>query len=410
MSCLRRGRDPSGECRRSTALSAIAGLTVDYMLPSRGRRAAGTGGRYGRQGNEGIVMKFNWASILLAAALAMSAPGAARAACDPAGGLTFICGLTNAQDLLAVPGTSWIVASGIAEGQGAQGHIYLVNAKDHSVQVLLPGHVAYSQDSATFAGCHGVPDETQFTAHGLSLRAGAGSDHTLYVVHHGERESVEVFTLKAGPDAPTLTWVGCVLYPPGGLGNGVAALPDGAFAATIFLRTGDPKAPDKLKAGQPEGGLLIWRPKTGWKEVPEAAAISADNGVAATPDGKYLFVAGTGDETVVRLSLDGTSGNRAVIKTGFHTDNLRSGSDGFLYAAGARASVADLWACAPNTKQRCTSPFSVLRIDPVTLGTLEVLHHPGGSTFSAASTALRIGGEFWFGTPHGDRIAIAPAD
>src|SRR5260221_13096766 len=102
MSCLRRGRDPSGECRRSTALSAIAGLTVDYMLPSRGRRAAGTGGRYGRQGNEGIVMKFNWASILLAAALAISAPGAPPPACDPAGGLTFICGLPKARALGAV--------------------------------------------------------------------------------------------------------------------------------------------------------------------------------------------------------------------------------------------------------------------------------------------------------------------
>jgi hypothetical protein len=355
-------------------------------------------------------VRFNKFAVLLVAALAMSAPVAAHAACDPAGGLTFICGLTNAEDLVDVPGTPWIVASGIAEGQGAQGHIYLVNSQDRTVQVLLPGHVAYRQDSATFAGCPGAPDETQFTAHGLSLRAGAASEHTLYVVHHGERESVEIFTLKAGPDAPTLTWVGCVLYPAGVLGNGVAALPDGAFAASIFLRTSDPKAVDKLRAGQPEGGVLIWRPKTGWKDVPEAATISADNGLAATADGKYLFVAGTGDETVVRLSLDGTAGERSVIKTGFHTDNLRWGSDGFLYAAGARASISDLWACAPNTKQRCTSPFSVLRIDPVTLRTIEVLHHPGGSTFGAASTALRIGGEFWFGTPHGDRIAIAPAN
>jgi sugar lactone lactonase YvrE len=138
--------------------------------------------------------------------------------------------------------------------------------------------------------------------------------------------------------------------------------------------------------------------------------ISGDNGVAASPDGKWLFVAGSGDETVVRLPLDGTRGDRAVIKTGFHTDNLRWGSDGFLYAAGARDTVQNLWACAPNTKQRCTSPFSVMRIDPVTLEAREVVHHPGGPTFGAASTALRIGDEYWFGTPHGDRIAIAPVE
>jgi WD40 repeat protein len=355
-------------------------------------------------------MGFNKVSTLLAAAMAVSTQVAAQAACDPAAGLTFICGLTNAEDLVQVPGTPWIVASGLAEGENTQGHIYLVNAPDRTVRVLLPGHVVFQQDTETFGACPGAPDEMKFSAHGLSLRVGSASEHTLYVVHHGERESVEVFKLKAGPVAPTLTWVGCVVYPSGVFGNGVAALPGDAFAASNFLSTNDPKAADKLMAGQPEGGMLIWRPKTGWEDVPEAAAISADNGVAASPDGKQLFVAGTGDETVVRLSLDGAPEDRAVIKTGFHTDNLRWGSDGFLYATGQRDTVANLWACAPNTKQRCTSPFSVMRIDPATLQTREVVRHPGGPTFGAASTALRIGDEYWFGTPHGDRIAIAPAN
>ncbi|HEU4825008.1 MAG TPA: hypothetical protein VFS85_00930, partial [Dongiaceae bacterium] len=191
-------------------------------------------------------MAFNKASALLAAVLAISTQAAAQAACDPAAGLTFICGLTNAEDLVQVPGTPWIVASGLAEGKHTGGHIYLVNAHDRGVQVLLPGHVVYRQDTGTFGACPGAPDEAKFSAHGLSLRAGAASEHTLYVVHHGERESVEVFMLKAGPaapaQAPTLTWVGCVLYPAGILGNGVAALPGGAFAASNFLSTSDPKA------------------------------------------------------------------------------------------------------------------------------------------------------------------------
>jgi hypothetical protein len=342
--------------------------------------------------------------------MAISTQVAAQAACDPAAGLTFICGLTNAEDLVQVPGTPWILASGLAEGEHTEGHIYLVNAPGRTVQVLLPGHVVYRQDTKTFGACPGAPDETKFSAHGLSLRVGSASEHTLYVVHHGERESVEVFKLKAGVVAPTLIWVGCVVYPAGVLGNGVAALPGDAFAASNFISTNDPKAVDKLMAGQPEGGMLVWRPKTGWEDVPEAATISADNGVAASPDGKQLFVAGSGDETVVRLSLDGTPGDRAVIKTGFHTDNLRWGSDGFLYASGQRDSVANLLACAPNTKQLCTSPFSVMRIDPATLQTREVVHHAGGSTFGGASTALQIGDEYWFGTPHGDRIAIAPTN
>ncbi len=75
------------------------------------------------------------AVTLLAAAMAASTPVAAQAACDPAAGLTFICGLTNAEDLQQVPGMPWILASGLAAGEHTEGHIYLVNAKDRTVQV-----------------------------------------------------------------------------------------------------------------------------------------------------------------------------------------------------------------------------------------------------------------------------------
>jgi hypothetical protein len=53
-------------------------------------------------------------------------------------------------------------------------------------------------------------------------------------VHHGERESVAIFKLNAGPVAPTLTWIRCVAYRAGVMGNGVAALPSGDFAASNF--------------------------------------------------------------------------------------------------------------------------------------------------------------------------------
>ena len=212
-------------------------------------------------------MALNKLFTLLAAVLAISTPVAAQAACDPAAGLTFICGLTNAEDLVQVPGTPWIVASGLAEGEHSEGHIYLVNAGDRTVQVLLPGHVVYQQDTETFGDCPGAPDETKFSAHGLSLRVGSASEHTLYVVHRGERESVEVFKLKTGAVTPTLTWVGCVLYPAGVLGNGVAALPGDAFAASNFMSTNDATAADKFMAGEPEGGMMVWRPKTGWEDL-----------------------------------------------------------------------------------------------------------------------------------------------
>ena len=73
-------------------------------------------------------MGFNKVSTLLAAIMAISTQVAAQAACDPAAGLTFICGLTNAEDLVQLAGTPWIIASGLADSEHIGGHIYLVNA------------------------------------------------------------------------------------------------------------------------------------------------------------------------------------------------------------------------------------------------------------------------------------------
>jgi hypothetical protein len=93
----------------------------------------------------------------------------AQAACDPSAGLTFVCGLSNAGDLVSVPGTPWIIAGGLAGGKEPQGHIYLLNARERYATTLLPGHITYALDRKTFADCPGQPDESKFSAHGLDL-------------------------------------------------------------------------------------------------------------------------------------------------------------------------------------------------------------------------------------------------
>ena len=52
--------------------------------------------------------------LLPAACLvAMSSPvaQAEQTGCEPAGGYGFVCGIPNAEDLVRVPGTKWIIAS-----------------------------------------------------------------------------------------------------------------------------------------------------------------------------------------------------------------------------------------------------------------------------------------------------------
>src|SRR2546428_746734 len=90
-------------------------------------------------------------------------------------------------------------------------------------------------DSTTYPSCPGplqlkTPDA--FRAHGLYLKPGQNAVHTLYVVHHGPRESIEVFEVDARGTSPSLTWIGCAPALSIHNFNSVVALPQGGFAST----------------------------------------------------------------------------------------------------------------------------------------------------------------------------------
>ena len=132
--------------------------------------------------------------------------------CEPVGEIRFICDLISPEDLAVVPGSEWVIASGNRPG----GRIHLVSVRDKTATELFPGDAPSERlDAATYPTCPGPidPDEgDEFTAHGLYLKPGPDAVHTLYVVHHGRRESVEVFEVDARA-RPRLTWIGCAVRP-----------------------------------------------------------------------------------------------------------------------------------------------------------------------------------------------------
>ena len=116
--------------------------------------------------------------------------------CEPVGEVRFICNLISPEDLAVVPGSEWVIASGNRPG----GRIHLVSVRDKTATELFPGARSERLDAATYPTCPGPldPDEgDEFTAHGLYLKPGSDAVHTLYVVHHGRRESIEVFEVDA---------------------------------------------------------------------------------------------------------------------------------------------------------------------------------------------------------------------
>jgi hypothetical protein len=65
------------------------------------------------------------AIVLLAAAITRVSPLSAQAqppqattSCAPTNGLNFVCGAQNPEDLVPIPGTRWLIASGLKDGAG----------------------------------------------------------------------------------------------------------------------------------------------------------------------------------------------------------------------------------------------------------------------------------------------------
>jgi hypothetical protein len=339
-------------------------------------------------------------TLLAGFALVASYDGVApmrAAGCDPVGNVRFICGQAGPEDLFPVPGGEWVLSSGMAPSGSA---IRAINVRDRTTTVLFPSTGATIRpDTKAYKSCPGPIDTSQqdkFRAHGLYLRPGSGAVHTLYVVHHGTRESVEVFELDARSRPPALTWIGCVVAPdPIGL-NSVVSLPDGGFLTTNFTPRGvDPAVRAKMMAGENLGEVWEWHTATGWTIVPGSES-AGPNGLEISKDGKWLYIGGWGSQTVIRLSRGQAQAKKDSVPAGFRVDNLRWAPNGLLIAAGQGG--------APPSQ---TSHIGTL--NPTTMKFEEVVKHPYSDVFGLGTVAIQVGKEYWLGSVRGDRIAVFQA-
>ena len=312
--------------------------------------------------------------------------------------IKLICNLQAPEDLVVVPGAQWIVASAYS----GTGGVHLVRVSDRVSSRAYPAAAARKRlDEKKYSECPGPPDANAgatFTTHGLWLQPGTGTVHTLFVVGHGSRESIEVFEIDTRPATPSLTWVGCAIAPePIGL-NSVRGLPDGGFIATNFLaRNISPDARERMLGGEKNGELWEWHTGAGWKKVPGSEAAGA-NGLEISNDGKWYYVAAWGSQSFFRLSRNGGTPVRDEIRLGFRVDNIRWASDGSLYAAGQTGS-----------REVPVTDSVIVKINPDTLAVREVYRRRDDDTFRSGTVAVEVGKDFWVGSYLGDRIAVVPA-
>jgi len=305
--------------------------------------------------------------------------------CAGVGDLRFICDIISPEDFAIVPESDWVIASGNQEG----GRIQAIHAGDKRPQVLFPTAARRERfDRSAYPTCPGPIDAAEgdeFRAHGLYLRPGRSGIHTLYVVHHGRRESVEVFEVDARGGTPLLTWVGCAVAPEGAVLNAVVALPNGGVAATATRLS-----------GEIPNGVLEWHAETGWTIVAGSENVGP-NGLEISAAGDRLYVAAWMAEQLLSLSRGEPEVHKEVVQLGFRPDNLRMAPDGLIYAAGHTDFGLP------------TEGSNVARIDPETLEFERIFQQPYVEGFAVSTVAIPVGGDIWMGTNRGNRIAFFPA-
>jgi hypothetical protein len=330
---------------------------------------------------------------------------AADSSCESSGGMDFVCGIRNAEDLVKVPGTRWIIASGMANGAG----LSLIDTHAAKWTALYPGDRPQARhDAASFPDCPTPPAAGTLNTHGLNLRAGRGHS-TLYVVGHGAREAIEVFDMDATGERPSLTWRGCVPMPEGLAANSVASFTDGSLVATVLIMPGKTFADSVAK--RPTGAVYEWSPGKHGFTLIQGSELPGNNGIEVSKDGREMFVVSSGFQTLVVMSRSNpTKQLRTTEQLPFTPDNVHMGADGRLLTAGMKNDVP---ACGgPPGPQHDLAKLSTcprgsigMAIDPATMKTTTLVETPANPSFSNATMVLVDDKHYWLGTFSGDRVA-----
>lgn len=328
----------------------------------------------------------------------------AVASCAPDGGLDFICGLRNPEDLVRIPGTRWLLASGMEAGSG----LNAIDTQAKAVRSLFAGGLPATPD-VRYAACPAPLDPQIANLHGLSLRPGltasADGRYTLYATNHGGRESIEVFTVSTQGAAPSVAWIGCVLMPQGLAANSAAAFTDGAIVATVLTMPGTTF--EDLFAGRPTGAVFMWTPGSdGFRRLP-GTELAGNNGIETSLDDREFFVAASGAKQIVAYSrTDPSKPLRMARLAEFAPDNVRLIEGNRLITAGM---IDDEPECggAPKTPEgiRCNRGYIVNVIDPQTMAVTELVRGPRTPAFTGHAIAIPVGDELWLGSFNADRVA-----
>ncbi len=340
--------------------------------------------------------------FLLSLLFSASSPIWAQVACEPAGDVEFICGLMNAEDLVQVPDSDWIITSAMIPNTG----FYLVNANTGTSQTP---DIRTNHDRVRYPLCLSSPDMNKLETHGLNIRATGRNRATLYAVAHGARESIEIYDVDISDGAPQLTWEGCVAMPEGLAANSVASFADGAIIATVLLMPG--KSFGDSVAMRPTGAVFKWTPGEQDFVHIKNSELPGNNGIEVSADGSEIYVVSSGFQTIVAFTNTNPARQlRTTKQLPITPDNVHMGANGMLLTGGMKNDVPECG--GPPGPQHdlaalgtCPRGSIAIEVDPGTMADKVLVETPALAEFSNATMVLNTGNRLWFGTFSGDRIA-----
>lgn len=349
--------------------------------------------RWRRLGSKTVALS---AFLLLVGAVGCSQTP--RGPCEAGAPLGTVCGFSNPEDVSWSRDNAALVVSEMAR-PGTSGALALYAPEGKAPRRLWP-----TGREGEFAPTAGVgapdcraPDAATFAPHGIFATTGG----RLYVVNHGGRESVEIFSLTGSAGGTRAAWNGCIELPAGTSGNDVTVANDGEVIVSNYMSSMDSLwANLRVGLGLPTGDILGWLPDSGWRHLPGTEA-SAPNGVAVSPDGRNLFFVETGGQQLVRLRRS-DGGARVEVAIDGALDNLSWTRRGNLLVA-SHDSVSAFLGCV--TAGTCRAPWSIWEIDPDTLAVRRIFQHDG-SLVGAVASAAEVGDQIYLGAVFGDRIGV----
>lgn len=325
--------------------------------------------------------------------------------CIDKGKLHPVCGLQSPEDIAIVPGGDYLLLSELGSMGERPGRISLFNVHDESWRPVFPQENPAVPGAVQGDASCTEPPGMEMSPHGTHLVQLDDGSWRYLVVNHGEREAVELFTLRISGDGPIeLQWQGCVYAAANTLINDAVGTANGDVIYTRMFRPDDFMGLARGMLGQQSGDVWHWSKEQGPRLLPGTSG-SLTNGIEISPDERFIFINQYIDKIVQKYDLE----TETVVASAPvpNADNSSWGPGGRLWLASQATDIASYVACTRDETLTCGMHFDIVALDPGTMKSRVIFSHQG-PPMGAATVATAHRDKVYIGSYLGDRLLVVP--